>query len=179
MSTQTTLIAALLLVAPAVHAAAPAVPESLRACSRIQDSLQRLVCYDREIAATTSVASPGAAAASATPPAAVPAPPPVAAIPKASAAPQLGDELVNRKARAAADTDKTLTAGITALREERPGEYLITLDNGQLWRQQQATTYFPLNVGETVRIDKGALGSYQLTRLVQGSTRWVRVTRVK
>ncbi len=182
--TRFSLIAAVLCAAPAVHAAA-ALPGALVACARVQDSLQRLVCYDREMAAQ-GVAGPGIAAPLAPAPPVAVAPPP-ASLPPASAAPpaaaaptQLGDELVKRKERPAAGTpEASLTAAVTKLREERLGIYLITLDNGQIWRQQEMTTNFLLHVGETVRIDRGALGSYMLKPIVEGRSGWIRVTRVK
>lgn len=153
--TRATLFAALLCATPLAQGAAPAIPDSLRACSRLQDSLQRLVCYDREIAAQPAATSP-------------------------VARPTLGEELVPAKARpAGGQVETSLTAVVAGLRELPQGTYAITLDNGQLWRQTEKARYFPLNVGETVRIDRGILGSYQLTRIVEGSSRFVRVTRVK
>ena len=182
--TRVSLITAVLCIAPTVHAAAAALPESLRACRSLQDSLQRLVCYDREIAAQDAAvgtaAAPAAPAASVAPAAPVAAAPAAAAPGVAAAAPQLGDELVSRKARPAkGSTEASLTAGVTALREDHRGTWVISLDNGQVWRQQEVGLPFPLRTGETVRIDKGVLGSYMLTRVVEGWTRWIRVTRVK
>jgi len=182
--TRVSLITAVLCVVPTVHAAAAAPPESMRACSRLQDSLQRLVCFDREFAALDVAA--GTAAAPAAPAAPISAAP-VAVVPAgaastsaAPAAPQFGDELVSHKTHPAkGSTEATLTAGITTLREDHRGTWVISLDNGQVWRQQEVGLPFPLRTGETVRIDKGVLGSYMLTRVVEGWTRWIRVTRVK
>ena len=187
--TRVSLITAMLCVVPTVHAAAAAPPESMRACSRLQDSLQRLVCYDREFAALDAAA--GSAAAPAAPAARMPAAPvavaPASAAPAnaaptgaAPAAAQFGDELVSRKTRPAKGSpEASLTAGVTAVREDQRGTWVVSLDNGQVWRQQEIGLPFPLRTGETVRIDKGVLGSYMLTRVVEGWTRWIRVTRVK
>ncbi|HEV7633199.1 MAG TPA: hypothetical protein VGO41_09445 [Steroidobacteraceae bacterium] len=182
--TRVSLITAMLCVVPTVHAAT-AAPESMRACSRLQDSLQRLVCYDREFAVLDAAAGTAAAPAAPIPAAAVAAPASAASTSAAStsAAPvaaQFGDELVSRKTRPAkGSTEASLTAGVTALREDQRGTWVISLDNGQVWRQQEVGMPFPLRTGETVRIDKGVLGSYMLTRVVEGWTRWIRVTRVK
>jgi hypothetical protein len=188
------LITSMLCVVPTVHSAAAAPPESMRACSRLQDSLQRLVCFDREFAALDAAA--GTAAVPAAPAARMPAAPvavapataaPTSAAPTsaastsaAPAAAQFGDELVSRKTRPAKGSpEASLTAGVTAVREDQRGTWVISLDNGQVWRQQEVGLPFPLRTGETVRIDKGVLGSYMLTRVVEGWTRWIRVTRVK
>jgi Lon protease-like protein len=71
------------------------------------------------------------------------------------------------------------TARITALQTVGSGMALITLDNGQQWRQQEAMAYFPLAIGDTIRIEKGALGSYRLTRVEEGWKTFMRVSRTK
>lgn len=69
---------------------------------------------------------------------------------------------------AAALADPNYTAGeivaeVTALREIEPDGYLITLDNGQIWRQSQTKRY-PLFVGATVKLRPSPWGpSYRLT----------------
>jgi len=58
--------------------------------------------------------------------------------------------------------------------------YVISLANGQVWRQVEAsdiTLFF--RVGDNVRIEKGALGSYHLFTGATGSSSWVQVTRVQ
>ena len=72
-----------------------------------------------------------------------------------------------------------LTARIQALRKSGLGLLTLTLDNAQVWQQLEADAYFPLAVGETVRIEQGALGSYRLTRVVEGWKKWLRVKRVE
>lgn len=170
-------LAALLLGTGAVASGATApVPDSLRACMKQQDVLKRLSCYDGEMAKLVAQA-PAAAPA-------VPAPAaPVAAAPAAgaAAAPSLGSEQLYKSdaAIAAAASESRLTARIAELRTVGAGDALITLDNGQVWRQKEAEAYFPLAVGDTVRIEKGALGSYRLSRVEEGWKRWMRVARVK
>jgi len=99
-----------------------------------------------------------------------------------AAAPALGDESVQRKARAREEKPaepSTLEASITALKETRPGVVRLTLDNGQVWQQMDMSTVFQVAVGDTVRIEKGTMGGFRLARTSRGRSGWVRVTRVQ
>ena len=56
-----------------------------------------------------------------------------------------------------------ITGTIAALKEILPNEYLITLENGQIWRQTGSKRY-PLQVGHHVRIYPTHWGnSFRLT----------------
>lgn len=81
----------------------------------------------------------------------------------------------DRAAAPQAPAPKRATATVTALEKRARGELLVSLDNGQVWEQKSVDRYFPLEVGDSVVILAGALGSY---RLVAGS-RTTAVTRVK
>jgi hypothetical protein len=50
------------------------------------------------------------------------------------------------------------------------------LDNDQVWMENQASEYFPLKIGDTVRIRSAALGSYMM---FAPSKRATRVTRIR
>jgi hypothetical protein len=68
-----------------------------------------------------------------------------------------------------------MSATVTSIDKRPRGELVVTLDNGQVWAQKNADRYFPLEVGDTVEILAGALGSF---RLLAGS-RATAVTRVQ
>jgi hypothetical protein len=56
-----------------------------------------------------------------------------------------------------------ITAAISALRQTVPNAWLITLDNGQVWRQDYPEPY-PLKVGQRVEIGRaGRLSGVRLT----------------
>jgi hypothetical protein len=189
---------ALTLSCTAAGAASPpaTLPASVAACLRVTDAGQRLACYDQSVAAllpATIVAPPAAPVAAATPaikaPPAAPAAPPVAASKAASAvaaaapvaapAPTFGQEQLSSKQRPPADpADQTLHAKVTALRAPVPDTYRITLDNGQVWQQQESRFGFSLTAGDSVTLGKGAMGSYRLWRDADGPKAWVRVTRI-
>lgn len=160
MKTRITALA-LIVALPAVAAdsAAPVVVELAVACASIQDASQRLACFDSMIAAVQ------------TPPATVAAP--VNAPAPAAGAPQI-EKPVQVPEEAA-----TVQARIVESRKSGGGLYVITLDNGQVWRHESGSMEPYLKAGEAVTISKGALGSHRLTLDSSKSKNWVRVTRVR
>ncbi len=66
---------------------------------------------------------------------------------------------------------------ISALRETVPNTYLITLENGQVWRQMEAKRY-RLQVGDSVRVYPSRWGSsYRLS--VEGLNGFIQVERIR
>ncbi len=57
------------------------------------------------------------------------------------------------------------------------GKRILTLENGQIWRQVGSSSQPRLAAGDTITIEKGALGSFILKE--QGSNRSLRVKRIK
>ena len=74
---------------------------------------------------------------------------------------------------------QVLHAHIAELKAAGSGRYLVVLDNGQVWRHEDAYLGGFLKTGEAVTISKGAMGSYRLTRDAGQSKNWIRVTRVQ
>jgi hypothetical protein len=105
-----------------------------------------------------------------------PAPPAVAAAPAS-----LGEEQVKRtkQDREAETGAANLTAQVTALRETRKDVFRISLDNGQVWQQMDLDSLFRVEVGDTVRIERGAMGGYRMARSSGSRSGWTRVTRLK
>ena len=175
---------ALTLSCTAAGAASPpaTLPASVAACLRVTDAGQRLACYDQTVAAllpaapvAPPVAAPKAATAVA---AAAPVAAPIAA-PPAAPAPTFGQEQLSSKQRPPADpADQTLHATVTALRTPVPDNYRISLDNDQVWQQQESRPGFSLKIGDTITLGKGAMGSYRLWRDADGPKAWVRVSRI-
>jgi hypothetical protein len=69
-----------------------------------------------------------------------------------------------------------MSAVVASVSTKPRGELQVTLDNGQVWVQNQAVDYFPLKAGDKVEINVGALGSYVMW--VPSSRRAAKVTRV-
>jgi hypothetical protein len=61
------------------------------------------------------------------------------------------------------DNKKEVRTGIIrALRQGPRGELIFTLDNNQVWRQDQPSPNISFSVGEAVRIEHGAMSSLWL-----------------
>lgn len=159
---------ALLVLAAGPVLAADNSLDAARRCAQMQDSLQRLVCYDRIFAVP---ATPAPA------PAVLPAPPAVAAA--APDAGSFGGEQLKRSVeeRRSDQGKESQRATVAALREVRPGVWRITLDNDQIWQQTESDRQFFIESGDAVVIERGLLGSYHLEQ--EGGSRRVRVSRIK
>lgn len=124
---------------------------------------------------TASVAAsppaPAAASAAATPPVASPAATTPAPAASGSSDFGLSPETVRRRhATNNPDAPKTadqLVARVKAVTTKPRGEYRITLEDGQVWEEtQHSSSTLPPDVGETITIKRGLLGSYFLSHSV-------------
>jgi hypothetical protein len=70
---------------------------------------------------------------------------------------------------------EVLDAKIAALRQGSHGEYIFTLDNGQVWLEQEVRAGERFSVGEAVQIKHGAMSSLWLSA---SSHRMTRVKRI-
>jgi len=160
--------------------------DQLVACAGISDSSARLACYDREVAPMArQVSGPKqvpapvvrAPAPAVPPPAAPPSAAPPATPPVASSFGQ--EQLAPEKRPAVREEDKSLHARLESQRTVGPGLFNLYLDNGQVWRHEDQMLGPYLRDGEAITIEKGALGSYKLSRDAGKSRNWIRVTRVR
>lgn len=158
------------------------LPAQLTACLQITGLLQRLACYDR----VAHAVSPGPA------PRNNPAQRPIAQIPPANGVPPLayvappiaaapptglGSERLPRTASAPKRAQE-LTSGVASVSYDARGRFTVTLDNGQIWRQLEGDTAMLQGArNSTVRISRGALGSYDLN--VVGRNASYRVLRLQ
>jgi hypothetical protein len=154
---------------PPQLARAQSLEEAVRACAAETDVLRRLACYDGAAAQLVGAQAPGAAPAS-------------------SAADRDGPRTVSPEAkfgvrngpldeRKYANAPKEITATVILIEMRRSsGALVVSLDNNQVWVENQASEYFPLKVGDTVRIRSAALGAYMM---FAPSKRATRVTRIR
>jgi hypothetical protein len=174
------------------------------ACVNLQSPGERLDCYEEQVARARTrpqtppsqartpapaAQAPAAAPPAAQPPAAAAAPPPAA---PAAAAPSAEREASAGRRGRADDTQAedarvqpgtsaatgTVESAISALRETVPNAWLITLENGQVWRQDYPKAY-RLAVGQRVRItpERRFGGGHRLT--VLGMNGFIQVDRVR
>jgi len=169
------------------------------ACVALNDDAARLACYDRAFgrkaasssaaAAATGAAAAGTAATGAA--AAAPKSPTVASPAAAHAAPapaapkdpvaEFGLTEAARQARdpakaaevAAAPT--SVTGKVISVRFRKYGEFVVTLDNGQVWEQNEPMSSAVVRVGDTVTVKKAVLGSYTLVTAARVATKVHRV----
>ena len=172
-------------------AAPPSLAESLQTCARMADVTERVRCYDA-VAAQTAASNPvvppapGAAAPPSvrtvpparTPPAA-PASAPTATTGTASGS-DFGKEQLPKRARPApTEANTTMNSSIKELHVVGAGAYMISLENGQVWREEGSEKMMYFGAGTDVRIEKASLGSYQMWTDKIGRKNWVPVQRVQ
>ena len=179
--TRTTFATAIFLLACFNSAYAADVSDRLAECAAIQSDAERVACYDAVASGQVTEEAPAVVPESvpeATPevvpekvPAAVPAAVAVETTTDAATPPtedtfgQPADDL-NREAGVPAGSEKVdqIVATITGLSLYKVDRVMITLDNGQQWRQTSASTK-TFEVGDVIEIRKGSFGSYRMTEL--------------
>jgi hypothetical protein len=88
-----------------------------------------------------------------------------------------GDQILQLEARQGGTPTaklKSLTAQIASVSHNAEGRWVLTLDNGQVWRQTE-TRSFEASPGAAVRISSGAMGSFWIET---SKHNWTRVERV-
>lgn len=136
------------------------LPPQLEACAGLRRDAERLLCYDKAIAQIRS----GAAEA----------PPP-------SAENMFGANSAVLDVKAHEDGVKReelrqITGSVTSLRRGDDGMIQLVLDNGQVWRQQDADIRLMIDKGDTVTIARAAMGTFRIT---DKSGRFARFKRVR
>jgi hypothetical protein len=138
------------LASPAVFAAIEPLADGLRRCSLETDEGKRLACFDALASALPKIRSD-----------------------------QFGMTVdIARKRDPVAVTkseNESLSGKIAALVEAPRGEYIFTLDNGQMWIQAELRSNIRFEVGDAVQIEHGAMSSLWLTADHHRKTRVKRI----
>jgi hypothetical protein len=129
----------------------PPLPAELLQCRSETDAARRLTCFDREIAR----AAPSAEE-------------------RFGYRGEVARESIERE-KAATPTLERLQGKVESMSATPSGDWVITLDNGQMWGQVPTGARFSLRVGDAVTITPGALGSFLLRKDAGGGS--VRVRR--
>ena len=154
-----TIAASVVLFATA--GALPAAEDARHPCAHVRDDTDRLACYDQAFGKPVETAAPAAAAAP---------------------APQFGyteKEVARNTPQSEAATKPpaptSITAAVTSLDRLHDGKFVVTLDNTQVWSQSEFNSQADVEVGDTVKVRRGALGSYLLVTKAGIATRVKRV----
>jgi hypothetical protein len=147
-------------------------PADIARCTAIESGSERLKCYDKLFVQSASQPQEQSKAAATI----------------ASAAPAAGSTTVDlddfgldgRKPTGQADEPKgpdEMQARIAKLVTQPRGEYVLTLDNGQVWQQREYDWHLAFRVGDEVIIKRGVMKSYRLQQ--KGSNRTTSVSRIR
>ena len=138
------------LASPDVFAAIEPLADGLRRCSLETDQGKRLACFDALANALPKIKSD-----------------------------QFGMTVdIARKRDPVAESkneNESLSGKIAALQEAPRGEYIFTLDNGQIWIQAELRSNIRFEVGDAVQIEHGAMSSLWLAADHHRKTRVKRI----
>lgn len=165
------------------QAAADSIDDRFAACAAMTDEAARLSCYDGAADAlkppVVVTESPAAepVAASEPEPEPEPAPPPEPAEAPADPLALFGmnPELASQQETAQAELKEIKAVAVDVTKRTR-GEHVVTLDNGQVWTEKDAESYFRVKVGDTVTIKRISMGGF---RMVGRGNRASAVRRIK
>ena len=169
------------VVAPVVAGEADDLQAEVIRCGGIEDSRERIACYDRIAHSAASAAEeaqrPPQEAQDETP-AQEPAlaePSPRSATAAPLTAPDAIDDFGAEKLRhSGGELRDRVVAEIAAVRKLSRGNFQLALDNGQTWREIEYDKYTRYAVGDTVEIRRGRLGTYDLVSRKTGHRNKVR-----
>lgn len=127
-----------ILCSLAATAVGQVLPDAIQGCKSESDDARRLQCYDREVARfpMTSEQSFGLSGAHST--------------------------ARQHQSSNAAAAVKNLTAKVVAIQDRPHAGFIVTLDNGQVWAQNEMDYTRRIDSGDTITIKPGALGSFWL-----------------
>jgi len=141
-------------------AAAAELPPQLETCAALRRDTERLLCYDKAVAQIKSGAE-GAPA------------------PSAENMFGANNDVLSDKSH---ETDvkreelRQISGTVTSLHRGDDGMIRLVLDNGQVWRQQDADVRLMVAEGDNVTIVRAAMGTFRIT---DKSGRFARFKRVR
>jgi hypothetical protein len=157
----------------------PIVPPAARVAA--PPSIRTLPPVTPPPAARTAPATGAAPSAAASKGSSVPPPASATAAPTgAGAGGEFGKEQLPKRSRPApTEANSTMDSSIQNLHVVGAGAYMVSLANGQTWREQGSDKMKFFRIGDEVRIEKGSLGSYQMWTGRIGRKNWVPVQRIE
>lgn len=164
---------------------AETISEALKTCGQVQNSLKRLVCYDKivnemnrygDLDQLMSIPAPLATGKTKVPAASSEVA--TVAAKKTQTQPVTSDAdfgLEQTRLREHNTEDK-IYATVVKIEKNARKKRIFTLSNGHVWRETEGVS-LQVKVDETIYIERGALGSFHLSK--DKVNRRIRVKRVK
>ena len=147
--------------------------EGLVKCTKVEDSLARLVCFDRlakhSVMPVNSIVNSNDVEPDAKPK--------ILAAVKVSKADSFGAEHIRKSHDVEKEASK-IVFEIMSLQKDPYGKYRFTFKNGQQWKQTDSN-HLSVKVGESVMLKKGFLGAFYLKKNDEDVNRKIRVKRLK
>jgi hypothetical protein len=136
------------------------LPEQLKPCVSLKRDAERLACYDRAVGLIQSGNTASAAPS-----------------PENMFGASTSIEPARQGADAAGhDELKQISGHVTAMHWTTEDKLVVlTLDNGQVWRQQDLDAHLTIDVGDSVTIARASLGTFRITDKRGHSARFKRV----
>ncbi|OFC69764.1 hypothetical protein [Alteromonas confluentis] len=172
---------AVLLTIVSSASQAETVVEAMQECRNESNDLKRLICFDNvaesmnifagadqsvdDVANARPAQAPVVAATSA----------PASSNTQAASAPQQGPTFgmeMNTES-----LQKSMSATVTEVSSSPRGDFIITLDNGMVWRQNGESANYKMKVGDGITIERGFMNAFYLTK--EGRSGRVNVRRIK
>ncbi len=136
------------------------LPPQLQACISLLRDAERLACYDKAVANMMSgdeAAMPASAEN-------------MFGASTGIARPEAGQSQVKREEL------RQISGTVTSLRHTDDGMIVLELDNGQVWRQQDAQVRLMVATGDPVTIVRASLGTF---RIADKTGRFARFKRIR
>ncbi|WP_414829573.1 hypothetical protein [Alteromonas sp. H39] len=166
-------------------AQAESIEDALNKCKSVDNSLQRLVCYDRVVKDMGQYSGLEEAIkrgypvppANSRPQAGNNPRPALPEVAQQNAAPEQSGTRFGLEHTEANDSGGDMMyASIVKIDRSLRDKYVVTLDNGTVWRQTDSDT-LKLEEGQSISIERGLLGAFYLSR--SDVNRQMKVKRIK
>ena len=135
------------------------LPPQLEACAALRHDTERLLCYDRAVAQIKTGAD-GAVA------------------PSAENMFGANNDILATKTHPGdvkREELKQISGTVTSLRRSDDGMIHLTLDNGQVWRQQDVDVRLMVTEGDKVTVVRASMGTFRITDKTGRFARFKRV----
>lgn len=172
-----------LLMAGGSHA--ETISDALKSCGQVQNSLKRLVCYDKIVNEMNRygdldqlMSIPAPLAASKPQGTSMENSAPTVATKSNQTQSASSDDDFGMEQRRLKDqnTEDKIYATVVNIQKDARKKRVFTLSNDHVWRETEGVS-LQIKEGQTIYVERGALGSFHLSK--DGVNRRIRVKRVK